>query len=188
MSQFENVFMAGFFDALGEEKTAGEEMSVLDKALTNLGLLEAGEEEEVEMPILKQALENLGLTEEEEEPASMLEALAQRHGPAVIAEREALEKEAKLAAGARGLLSGYAGRMKEFGRGAKRLAKSYRPKKGKPGKRTPRPKGRALQMMREKAKKELKKGGPAAAGTALVGTGGIAAALAARRKKKKGKK
>lgn len=104
-SQFEDIFMAGFNSASGA-KTA-EETPILDKALANLGLLEeAPVEGEIEMPIYKQALENLGLAEEaapeggEEaiEASSMLEALAIRHGPAVLAEREktaALEKEAK---------------------------------------------------------------------------------------------
>jgi hypothetical protein len=190
MSQFEEAFMAGFNDALGAEKTAEEEMPILDKALANLGLLEE-ETEEVEMPILKKAMENLGLTEEEEGeegPASLLEELAIKYGPAVAEEREALEKDAKLAEAAKGIFSRYTGAMKEFGSGAKSLASSYRPKKGKPGKRTPRPKGAALAGMRAKAVKQLKKGAPAAVGTAAVGTaGGVAAALAAR-KKKKGKK
>jgi hypothetical protein len=106
MSHFEEAFMSGFDGAFAGEKTAEEvEMPVLNRALTNLGLIEdEAPAEEVDMPILKQALENLGLTEEdgadeeEIEASSMLEALAIRHGDAVIAEREkvaALEKEAK---------------------------------------------------------------------------------------------
>jgi len=116
MSQYEDIFMAGFYDALGAEKTAQTGMPVLDKALANLGLdKEAGEEiempvldkalgnlgllegEEIDMPVLKQAMENLGLLEEEPaEASSMLEALAIEYGPAVAAEREklAMEKEA----------------------------------------------------------------------------------------------
>lgn len=107
MSQtYEEAFMAGFNGTSGAKTAEETEMPVLNKALDNLGLLEeAPAEEEIEMPILKQALENLGLTEEapgggEErvEASSMLEALAIKHGPAVIAEREkvaALEKEGK---------------------------------------------------------------------------------------------
>ncbi len=190
MSQYEEIFMAGFANAFSSEKTAGE-TPVLDKALGNLGLLE---EEAVEMPVLKQAMENLGLLEEEtggDEPSSMLEALAVAYGPAVIAEREktaALEKAAGPAAAMRGLMSKYKGGMKEFGRGAKKLVSSYRPKKGKPGKRTPRPKGAALAKLREAAKKGLKKGAPAAGATAGAGVLGLGAAALALRKKKKEKK
>lgn len=166
-------------------KKAAEEMPVLGKALTNLGLLE----EEEEMPILKKAMENLGLLDETEGPRSMLEALAQAYGEDVLDEREAMEKDAKVSEAVRGLLSRYTGGMKEFGSGARRLASSYRRKKGKPGKRLPRPKGAALAKMRGKAKKQLKKGAPAAAGTLATGAGGVGlAALLGRKKKKKGKK
>jgi hypothetical protein len=120
MSQFEDSFMAGFNGVMS--KTAEAEMPVLDKALGNLGLTEeppAGEEPE--MPILKQALENLGLTEEEqpaaeEESVSMLEELAKRHGPAVVAEREkvAAEKTAMSMGGAGAKAKELAGKVKTF--------------------------------------------------------------------------
>lgn len=184
MSQMEDIFMAGFFGELDGEEKVAEEMPVLGKALANLGLLE----EEEEMPILKKAMENLGLLDETEEPSTMLEALAQAYGSEVAAEREAMEKDAKVSEAIKGLLSRYTGGMREFGSGAKRLASSLRPKKGKPGKRTPRPKGAALAKMRAKARKQLKKGAPAAAGTLATGAGGVGLAALLGRKKKKGKK
>ena len=194
MSQFEEAFMAGFNDALGAEKTAEEEMPILDKALTNLGLLEE-ETEEVEMPILKKAMENLGLTEEEEgeeEPASLLEELAIKYGPAVAEEREALEKEASRtsmvrekarsiyktmgrATGARDISKGVAGLLK-----ARRMKKDVNEPHAK------------KQLGKRKTKAAVRLGRGAAKAGLTAGITGIGARMAAGaisgKKKDKGKK
>jgi len=184
MSQFEDVFMAGFFDAMGgEEKVAAEEMPVLSKALGNLGLLD---EEAGGMPILKQALENLGLNKEaSEEPASMLEALAQAYGPAVAAEREKVAME-KDAAGAlrtkaksilRGLKGAWTGSPPIGGRSYK-TKEMIQELSGKgPG-----------RVSKGKAAKVLGVRGAAVGGGALVAGAGVKALLKKKEKEKKGKK
>ena len=197
MSQYEEVFMAGFFDALGAEKTAQEEMPVLDRALANLGLLEEEKEEAVDMPILKRAFENLGLIEEEEEEASsMLEALAIKHGPAVIAEREKVAAEEALEKDAAGMLrtkatsvlkhlgnvSGVSNIRK--GLALRRGAKEIQEGAASAGRR-PSAKASAAITKRMKAAKEQGKRGALKAGAGIAVAGGTAAAIAALRKKKK---
>jgi hypothetical protein len=194
MSQFEQIFMGAFFDTIGAEKTAQEvEMPVLDQALTNLGLLEEGEEEGVEMPILKQAMENLGLLEEEgteeagEEPASMLEALAQAYGPAVIAEREkvAMEKDAAgmIRTKAKSVLKTIGKTLggSDIKGGIAKLREARR--QGKGGVNEPHAKAQLKKKYLAGAKEVGKGAAKAGAGVAI--TGGGAAAIAALRKKKK---
>jgi len=202
MSQLEEVFMAGFWDAMGAEKTASEEveMPVLAQALDNLGLLEEEETEVVDMPILKQAMENLGLLEDAggeeseeggEEPRSMLEALAVAYGDEVAAEREALEKDAgmqMIREKAKTILRslGKATGASDIREGLK-TRKKYRTM----GAKSNEPKAKAFAKKRagEGTKQALKGGARPAAALALTGGGAAAvAALRGKKKKKKGKK
>lgn len=139
MSQtIEEAFMAGFNNTSGAKTAEETEMPVLNKALGNLGLLEeAPAEEEIEMPIYKQALENLGLTEEKPggeeliEASSMLEALAIKHGPAVIAEREKTAELAKEGKKSTFVMGKGTGGVKETGGLAEKIRSFTSKHKGK---------------------------------------------------------